>query len=61
MGIIRLCRVYPRVRSNNKLDAKTIVRECLFAFPYLWASVHLAFTVAQAHDGQFAPSIVGAC
>ena len=56
-----LCRVYPRVRSNNKLDAKTIVRECLLVFPYLWASVHLAFIVAQAHDGQFAPSIDGAC
>jgi len=52
VGIIRLCRVYPRVRSNNKLDAKTIVRECLFAFPYLWASVHLAFVVVHARGGQ---------
>ena len=60
-NLIRLCRVYLKVRSNNKLNAKTIVWECLYVFLYLWASVHLAFIVAHAHGGQFAPCIVGAC
>ena len=47
---IRLCRVYSR-GGFNKLDAITIVRGCVFPFPYLWASVHSAFIVAHAHDG----------
>src|SRR5882762_12001804 len=50
-NLIRLCRVYSR-GGFNKLDAKAIVRECLFPFPYLWASVHLAFIVAHVHDGK---------
>ncbi len=49
-NLIRLCRVYSR-GGFNKLDAITIVRECIFLFPYLWASVHLAFIVTHADDG----------
>ena len=48
-NLIRLCRVYSS--GFNKLDPITIVRECIFPFPYLWASVHLAFIVAHADDG----------
>ncbi len=49
-NLIRLCRVYSR-GGYNKLDAITIVRECLYPFPYLWASFHLVFIVAHVHDG----------
>ncbi len=49
-NLIRLCRVYSR-DGFNKHGARTIVRECIFPFPYLWVSVHLAFVVAHAHDG----------
>ncbi len=49
-NLIRLRRVYSR-GGFNELDAITIVRECVFPFPFLWASVHLAFIVAHAHDG----------
>ncbi len=61
-NLIRLCRVYSK-GGFNELDAKAIAQECLFPFPYLWASVPLAFIVAHAHDGQCCPlaSIVGAC
>src|SRR6266404_6279729 len=45
-NLIELCRVYDR-GLLNRLDAKTIVRECLFLFPYLWATIHLAFIVIQ--------------
>jgi len=34
---------------------ETIVRECIFPFPYLWVSVHLAFIVAHAYDGLMLP------
>ncbi len=47
-NLIRPCRVYSR-GGFNKLDAITIVQECLFPFPYIWASVHLAFIVEHAH------------
>ncbi len=49
-NLIKLCRVYSR-GGFNKLNAKNIVGECVFVFPYLWASVHLAFIVAHAQDG----------
>ena len=49
-SLIKLCRVYSK-GGFNKLDAKAIVWECLFPFPYIWASVYLAFIVAHAHDG----------
>ena len=49
-NLIRLCRVYSQ-GGFNELDAITIVQECIFPFPYLWASVQLAFIVAHAHDG----------
>src|SRR6267378_4950186 len=44
--LIKQCRIY----SSGRFDTKTIVRECLFQFPYLWASVQLVFIVT--HDGQ---------
>ncbi len=53
-NLIRLCRVYSR-GGFNKLDAITIVRECLIPFPYLWVSVRLVFIVAHAHDGLCCP------
>ena len=48
-NLIELCRVY-KGRFDN-LDAKTIVRQCLFPFPYLWVSVHLVFIIIHVHDG----------
>src|SRR5882762_453169 len=39
-NLIKLFRVYSSV-GFNELDAETIVRKCLFPFPYLWVSVHL--------------------
>ncbi len=54
-NLIELFRVYSSGRFNE-LDTGTIVRECLFPFPYLWASVHLMFIVVHAHDGQCHPS-----
>ncbi len=53
--LIEPCRVYSRMGVNN-VDTRTIVRECLFPFPLLWASVHLAFIVLHAHDGSCHPS-----
>ena len=53
-NFIRLCRVYSR-GGFNKLDTITIVRGCVFPFPYLWASVHLAFIVAHAMIVNVAP------
>ncbi|SRR6266404_2338754 len=51
-NLIRLCRVYYRDGfDTGKLSTKTIVEECLFPFPYLWASVHLAFIVKHPHNG----------
>src|SRR6266404_6933388 len=54
MNLIKLCRVYSN-GGFNKLDTKTIVRECLFPFPYLWVSVHFTFIMVHAHDGQCYP------
>ena len=48
-NLIKLCRVYP----SGRFDTKTIVRECLFPFPFLWASVHLVFIVSHAHEDKF--------
>ncbi len=45
-----LCRVYSSGWFNRH-HAKSIVQECLFPFPYLWASVYLSFVV-HAHDNQ---------
>jgi len=59
-NLIRLCRVYSR-GGFNKLNAITIVGGCVFPFPYLWASVQLAYIVAHALMVALAPSIVGAC
>ncbi|SRR6266404_7584162 len=50
-NLIELYRVYSS-GGFNELGAETIVRECLFPFPYLWASVHLTFVIVHAHDSQ---------
>ncbi len=50
-NLIELFRVYSS-GGFNELGAETIVQKCLFAFPYIWASVHLTFIVVHAHDGQ---------
>src|SRR6266404_1351167 len=50
-NLIELFRAYSS-GGFNELDAETIVRECLFSFPYLWAGIHLMFIVVHAHDGQ---------
>ncbi len=50
-NLIGLCRVYSS-GGFNEVDTIRIVRKCLFPFPYLWASVHLASIVLRAHDGQ---------
>ncbi len=39
-NLIELFRVYSS-GGLNELDSETIVRECLYPFPYLWASIHL--------------------
>ena len=53
-NLIELCRVYDN-GEISELDAKAIVPGCVFPFPYLWAGVHLAFIVVDAHDGQCDP------
>ncbi|SRR6266404_3303195 len=55
-NLIKLFRVYSSGGING-LDAEMIVRECLFPFPYLWASVCLTFIVVHAHNGQFCLSV----
>ena len=52
---IELFRAYSS-GGFNELDAKRIVQECLFPFPFLWAGIHLMFIVVHAHDGQCRPS-----
>jgi len=51
-NLINLRRVYSSDSDgfSSKLDAISVVRECLFPFLYLWASVHLGFTVVHADD-----------
>src|SRR6266404_8318981 len=53
-NLIKLFRVYS-IGGFNELDAETIVRKCLFPFPYLWASMHLMFIVVHTYDGQRCP------
>ncbi len=54
-NLIELCRIYSN-RWLNELDTRSIIRECLLPFPFLWASVHLVFiVVVHAHDGQCHP------
>src|SRR6266404_276963 len=50
-NLIELFRAYSS-GGFNELDAETIVRKCLYSFPYLWAGIHLMFIVVHAHDGQ---------
>ena len=47
---IELCRVYSS-GWIDRLHTKCIVQECLFPFPFIWASVHLAFIVVHVNDG----------
>ena len=54
-NLIELFRVYS-CDGFNKLDAETIVRKCLFPFPFLWASIQLTVIVVHAHDGECCPS-----
>ncbi|SRR6266404_693412 len=54
-GISSSRRVHSRGGFNN-LGAITIVRDCLYPFPFLWASIHSAFVVAHAHEGQCCPN-----
>ncbi len=51
-GAARTCQNAYFFYRCGRFDTKTIVRECLFRFPYLWASVQLVFIVT--HDGQCA-------
>ena len=48
-NLIELFRAYSG-GGINELDAETIVRKCLFPFPYIWASIHLTFIVVHTHD-----------
>jgi len=50
-NLIKLFRVYSS-GGFNELNTETIVRKCLFPFPFLWASVHLKCIVVHVHDGQ---------
>ncbi len=47
-NLIELCRAYSSGKFD-KLDTESVARECLFPFPYLWASVHFALLVVHAN------------
>ncbi len=51
-NLIELFRAYP-IGGFNELDAETIVQNCLWPFPFIWASDHLMFMVLHVHDGHW--------
>ena len=49
-NLIELCRVYSS-GGFNELDAETIVRKCLYPFPFIWVSDQLMSIVLHVNDG----------